>query len=141
MFVDEVIYKISCVLILESFLINTSFVEKFLQVRVHILKIEAMIRIPSNMANVLEVSWHPNILLLYLFLVSFLAAVSIRPSSEAGHGHRSRGLDCQPPVSDAMRGDPVTLAGLLPPGRLPPLPPLLPLGQLGFNRLLECCSF
>ena len=57
MLVNEVIDKISCVFILQGSFIYSSLVEKLLQIRIYILKVETMVRIPAYVANMLEVCW------------------------------------------------------------------------------------
>ena len=55
MLVNKVIDEISCVFVLQSFLINPSLVEKLFQVGVNIFQIKSMIGIPSDVADMLEV--------------------------------------------------------------------------------------
>ena len=67
MFVNEVINEISRVFILKRLLVHSRFLEEFLQVWIHVLQVEAMIRIPAHVADVLEVGRHPDVLLLERF--------------------------------------------------------------------------
>ena len=55
MLVNKVIDEISCVFVLQSFLINPSLVKKLFQVGVNIFQIKSMIGIPSDVADMLEV--------------------------------------------------------------------------------------
>ena len=106
-----------------------------------------MVRIPAYVADMLEICWQSNILLFNLPLISRLFSSEIvspaeqrilSPAPAPAPGQRWRGLSLHgDSVAEAVRRHAVTAAALLPPGRLPPLPPQLSLGQLGVHNLLK----
>ena len=63
MFVDEVINEITGVFVLKGFLIDTRLLEELLEIRVDVLQVKAMIGVPANVTDVLEVGRHSNIFL------------------------------------------------------------------------------
>ena len=73
MLVNEVVDKVPGVLVLQGFLIYSSFVEKLLQIWINIFQIKAMVWIPANVADVLEIAGHANVFLLELPLFHLLA--------------------------------------------------------------------
>ena len=63
MFVDEVVNEITGVFVLKCFLIDTCLLEKLLEIRVDVLQVKAVIGVPANVTDVLEVGRHSNIFL------------------------------------------------------------------------------
>ena len=63
MFVDEVINEITRVFVLKRFLIDTCLLEELLEIWVDILQVKAMIGVPANVTDVLEIGRHANIFL------------------------------------------------------------------------------
>ena len=61
MFVDEIIDEVAGVLVLERFLIHACLLEELLEVRVDVLQVKAMIGVPANVTDVLEVGGHSNV--------------------------------------------------------------------------------
>ena len=61
MFVDEIINEVAGVLVLERFLIHACLLEELLEVRVDVLQVKAMIWVPANVTDVLEVGRHSNV--------------------------------------------------------------------------------
>jgi len=72
MFVDEVINEITRVFVLKRFLIDTCLLEELLEIWVDILQVKAMIGVPANVTDVLEIGRHANIFLVQPFLPSFV---------------------------------------------------------------------
>lgn len=54
MLVDEIPDELGCVLVLELVIRHTNGVEPTFDLRVHLINIESLFRIPSNMADMLE---------------------------------------------------------------------------------------
>ena len=150
MLVNEVVDEVPGVLVLQGFLIYSSFVEKLLQIWINIFQIKAMVWIPANVADVLEIAGHANVFLLELPLLHLLARLTSLVPSVDLHGLKRSHTDTfntsipTPAVLNGMLGssvavDPVAI--LLLPAGLPALPSVSPLGQLGLHGLLEDLCF
>jgi len=72
MFVDEIINEVAGVLVLERFLIHACLLEELLEVRVDVLQVKAMIGVPANVTDVLEVGGHSNVFFVQPFLPSLV---------------------------------------------------------------------
>jgi len=72
MFVDEIIDEVAGVLVLERFLIHACLLEELLEVRVDVLQVKAMIWVPANVTDVLEVGGHSNVFFVQPFLPSLI---------------------------------------------------------------------
>ena len=135
--VNEVVDEVPGVLVLEGSLVHASLVEKLLQIGINILQIKSMIRIPADVANVLEVGRKPDVFFLNLPLRSFLGPEIV--SNRVGQAGILRGNSFgNNPIGNSLRAD--TVSHVLSPGCLPLLPSLFPLHQLGLNSPLEDLS-
>ena len=63
MLVDEIINEIPGIFVLKCFLVDTCLLEELFQIWVDILQIKAMIGVPANVTDVLEIGRHANIFL------------------------------------------------------------------------------
>merc|ERR1719209_1427151 len=72
MLVDEIINEIPGIFVLKRFLVDTCLLEELFQIWVDILQIKAMIGVPANVTDVLEIGRHANIFLVQPFLPSFV---------------------------------------------------------------------
>jgi len=72
MFVDEIINEVAGVLVLERFLIHPCLLEELLEVGVDVLQVKAMIWVPANVTDVLEVGGHSNVFFVQPFLPSLV---------------------------------------------------------------------
>ena len=63
MFLNEVINKVASVVVFELLAGNTGFFEEDQQIGIDILQVEASVRIPTDVLNVLEISGRTNVLL------------------------------------------------------------------------------
>jgi len=84
MFVDEVINEITRVFVLKRFLIDTCLLEELLEIWVDILQVKAMIGVPANVTDVLEIGRHANIFLVQPFLPSFVDPALVLVLGDAG---------------------------------------------------------
>ena len=70
--VNEVVDEVPGVLVLQGSLVHSSLVEKLLQIRINIFQVKSVVRVPANMADVLEVGGKSNIFFFYLSLSRLL---------------------------------------------------------------------
>jgi len=134
MFVDEVVNEITGVFVLKCFLIDTCLLEKLLEIRVDVLQVKAVIGVPANVTDVLEVGRHSNIFLVQPFLPSFVYPALVLVLGDA---RLQSGAPTQT-IQGLGWGNTCSVALLLLFFvRLPLLPSLFSLQQLLLNRLPE----
>lgn len=146
MFIYEVIDEVPCVLVLQGLFINTSFVKKLLEVGINIFQVKPVIRIPPNMADVLKIGGHANVLLLQLLLVHLLTSLASLVSPINLHSLKwststfPTYIPSYTSILYTMLDSPIAMVHMSPlllPACLSSLPPLPSLSQLRFHRLLE----